>query len=105
MLKQFSIRTRSIGLALCVAASIASLSIAPAMAQDNAPADPGVRCGAKVGPGEYEFYLPGDKAVDVNGNKWVCGPDGNWFRDYSSLVRAPIFRVSSSVITKSVAFR
>jgi len=26
-----------------------------------------VRCAAKVGPGQYEFYLPGERATDVNG--------------------------------------
>jgi hypothetical protein len=58
----------------------------PAYAQPKEPADPGVRCAAKVADGQYEFYLPGEKATDVNGNKWVCGPDGQWFRDYSALV-------------------
>jgi len=57
-----------------------------AYAQDNGPVDPGVRCAAKVGPGQYEFYLPGERATDVNGNKWVCGPDGQWFRDYSAII-------------------
>lgn len=65
---------------------------AAAVAQDNGPVDPGVRCAAKVGPGQYEFYLPGERATDVNGNKWVCGPDGQWFRDYSAL-RASLNRV------------
>jgi hypothetical protein len=59
---------------------------AVAYAQDNGPTDPGVRCAAKVGPGQYEFYLPGERATDVNGNKWVCGADGQWFRDYSALI-------------------
>jgi len=55
------------------------------------PADPGVRCAAKVGTGQYEFYLPGERGTDVNGNKWVCGPDGQWFRDYSSaLIRGSL---------------
>ena len=53
------------------------------------PVDPGVRCAAKVGTGQYEFYLPGERATDVNGNKWVCGPDGQWFRDYSAAIKAP----------------
>ena len=56
-----------------------------AYAQPVGPADPGVRCAAKVGPGQYEFYLPGERATDVNGNKWVCGIDGQWFRDYSAI--------------------
>src|SRR5262250_1048209 len=91
MLKHIPTRVRSVAFAVCFAAGVGSLSIAPAMAQDNGPVDPGVRCAAKVGPGQYEFYLPGEKATDVNGNKWVCGPDGQWFRDYSSLVANPTF--------------
>jgi hypothetical protein len=102
MLKQSSIRARSLGIALCFAASVGSLSIAPAMAQDNS-SDPGVRCAAKTGPGQYDFYLPGEKAVDINGNKWVCGPDGQWFRDYSALVRTPVTRANASLITKPLA--
>src|SRR5713226_1701541 len=102
MIKHIRNRARSLGLALVFAASIGSVSIVPAMAQDNSP-DPGVRCAAKVGPGEYEFYLPGERAVDKDGNKWVCGPDGQWFRDYSAVIRAPITSVSASLITKQTA--
>jgi hypothetical protein len=82
-------RVRTLGVALC-AAAFSVLSVAPVVvnAQDNGPTDPGVRCAAKVGPGQYEFYLPGERATDVNGNKWVCGPDGQWFRDYSALIIA-----------------
>src|SRR5579871_2929589 len=83
---------RKLGLAVVTAVSIMGLSSAGVFAQDNGPTDPGVRCAAKVGPGQYEFYLPGEKATDVNGNKWVCGPDGQWFRDYSSsLIRYPSY--------------
>ena len=67
--------------ALAAGALLASATVASA--EPIGPTDPGVRCAAKVGPGQYEFYLPGEKATDVNGNKWVCGPDGQWFRDYS----------------------
>jgi len=69
------------------ALAAAALFVLPtvAFAVDNGPVDPGVRCAAKVGPGQYEFYLPGERATDINGNKWVCGPDGQWFRDYSRL--------------------
>src|SRR6266852_3805711 len=102
MMKLLSIRTRSLGVALFFAASVGSLSIVPAMAQDNNP-DPGVRCAAKVGPGVYEFYLPGERATDVNGNKWVCGPDGQWFRDYSAIVRAPITTLAARTITTQTA--
>ncbi|HEY2377362.1 MAG TPA: hypothetical protein VGH98_15400 [Gemmatimonadaceae bacterium] len=77
------VRTALVAIALGAVALIATSTTASAQ-QDNGPTDPGVRCAAKVGPGQYEFYLPGEKATDVNGNKWVCGPDGQWFRDYSS---------------------
>jgi hypothetical protein len=87
-----------LGLALLAAISVSSLSSTGVFAQDNGPVDPGVRCAAKVGPGQYEFYLPGEKATDVNGNKWVCGPDGQWFRDYSALIR-PIYTTSVSSIS------
>jgi hypothetical protein len=79
------LRARFLVVALGAAAVLAASS-GVAYAQDNGPTDPGVRCAAKVGPGQYEFYLPGEKATDVNGNKWVCGPDGQWFRDYSALI-------------------
>ena len=71
-----------------VALAAAAVLVAPvaAHAQPIEPADPGVRCAAKVGPGQYEFFLPGERATDVNGNKWVCGPDGQWFKDYSTLI-------------------
>ena len=54
---------------------------------------------------ENEFYLPGERATDVNGNKWVCGPDGQWFRDYSALlvvnptVKFPIVKAVSLVVS------
>jgi hypothetical protein len=99
----FSTRARSLAVALCLAASASALSIAPAMAQDNNPADPGVRCAAHTGPGQYDFYLPGEKATDVYGNKWVCGPNGMWFRDYSALVKAPVTRLVASAIVKQTA--
>ena len=101
-MKHLPSRARTLGLALTFALSVASLSAVPASAQDNNP-DPGVRCAAKIGPGVYEFYLPGERATDVNGNKWVCGPDGQWFRDYSSLTRPPTVRLSASLIQSAVA--
>jgi hypothetical protein len=75
-----------LGLALGAVVTVLSVSPLLANAEPIGPTDPGVRCAAKIGPGQYEFYLPGERATDVNGNKWVCGPDGQWFRDYSALV-------------------
>jgi hypothetical protein len=89
---------RKLGVALLLALSVASVSVASVSAQDDRPVDPGVRCAAKIAPGEYEFYMPGAKVTDVNGNKWVCGPDGQWFRDYSAIVRPPLIKVKVSQI-------
>jgi hypothetical protein len=92
MTRTFASFRRRLVVAVALAATL--LVAAPAYAADDRPADPGVRCAAKIGPGEYEFYLPGAKVTDVNGNKWVCGPDGQWFRDYSSIrVQLPTFTV------------
>ena len=88
---------RKRGLAIVLAVGALLVSPAAAYAQDDRPPDPGVRCAAKIGPGEYEFYMPGAKVTDVNGNKWVCGPDGQWFRDYSALrggVRPPVLQAA-----------
>ena len=82
----FSFRKLVLTIVVATVALIASSTVAHAQ---QAAADPGVRCAAKIGPGEYEFYLPGAKVTDVNGDKWVCGPDGQWFRDYSSLTTYP----------------
>jgi hypothetical protein len=92
-------RALAVGAVLAVAAW--GLPALPAHALDNGPTDPGVRCAAKVGPGQYEFYLPGEKATDVNGNKWVCGPDGQWFRDYSALVKAGTITIGTRTTTLS----
>jgi hypothetical protein len=72
-------------LAIPLAAGALLVSSSAASAAPREPVDPGVRCAAQTGPGSYEFYLPGERAVDKDGNKWVCGPDGKWFRDYSAL--------------------
>ena len=80
-----------------LAAGALFASAAVASAEPIGPTDPGVRCAAKVGPGQYEFYLPGERATDVNGNKWVCGPDGQWLRDYSAA------RVYGVVVTQVVS--
>jgi hypothetical protein len=103
-MKHLPSRARTLGLALTFALSVASLSAVPASAQDNNP-DPGVRCAAKIAPGEYEFYLPGERATDKDGNKWVCGPDGQWFRDYSSLTRPPTIRWTSLIQSAATAVR
>jgi len=85
--------------AVVLAAGALLAAPAGAFAQDNGPTDPGVRCAAKVGPGQYEFYLPGERATDVNGNKWVCGADGQWFRDYSAIIRTPVSQIVSYTTT------
>jgi hypothetical protein len=88
--------------AIALAAGALLISPASALAVDNSPADPGVRCAAKIGPGEYEFYLPGAKVTDKDGKKWVCGPDGIWFRDYSE-TRAVRFSVNQVLASAALA--
>src|SRR5262245_13190935 len=104
------VRKHVFAIALVAGALVASSS--KASAQQASSPDPGVRCAAKVGPGQYEFYLPGEKATDINGNKWVCGPDGQWFRDYSSLTtvggtytKYPLHLVYQVVQTTTAVFR
>lgn len=101
-MKHLPTRARTLGLAFTFALSVVSVSAVQAYAQDNSP-DPGVRCAAKIGPGDYEFYLPGAKVTDKDGNHWVCGPDGQWFRDYT--VRARPAVAYSSLITATAALR
>jgi hypothetical protein len=84
------LRKLALGIALATGALVVSSRSAQAQAPAE-PVDPGVRCAAKVGTGQYEFYLPGERATDVNGQKWVCGPDGQWFRDYSSALTKATF--------------
>jgi hypothetical protein len=83
------------------AAALAAFAFAPGLvnAEPIGPTDPGVRCAAKVGPGQYEFYLPGERATDTQGNKWVCGPDGQWFRDYSPLIKSSTINLSPIVVS------
>jgi hypothetical protein len=102
-------RVRTLAAAIALAIATFATPALQAHATDNAPADPGVRCAAKLGPGEYEFYLPGAKVTDVNGNKWVCGPDGQWFRDYSAsigtrpTVRSPLLQLRAQVGASSAS--
>src|SRR5438105_566302 len=99
-------RARRLALAATLAASVVSVSAVQAFAE---PVDPGVRCAAQTGPGAYEFFLPGERAVDKDGNKWVCGPDGKWFRDYSALVvsnptvNVPPIKLTASLISAPAA--
>jgi hypothetical protein len=86
---------RHVTVAFALAATASAFSAALVSAE---PVDPGVRCAAQTGPGSYEFFLPGERAVDKDGNKWVCGPDGKWFRDYSSLQLPP--PTKGSTLTK-----
>jgi hypothetical protein len=103
-------RALTMGLALCAAVSALSLSPLIASAEPGGSTDPGARCAAKIGPGQYEFYLPGERATDVNGNKWVCGADGQWFRDYSAMTvrgstsRPPVISVATVNLAPPAVF-
>jgi len=103
-MQHLSKRARRFALALGLATSIVGFSAVQTFAQPVGGTDPGVRCAAKVGPGQYEFYLPGEKATDVNGNKWVCGTDGQWHRDYSSMmVVSSMYRLTTTQTTALIA--
>jgi len=92
------LRHATVAIALAATASVVSAAVVGAE-----PVDPGVRCAAQTGPGSYDFFLPGERAVDKDGNKWVCGPDGKWFRDYSSLQITPT-TPGSRLTNRQVAF-
>jgi hypothetical protein len=75
-------------LPLAGAVAALSLIVIPAAAQAEPNGDVTVfRCTYKVltNPPTYKYVPPGTKITDVNGTRWVCGPDGNWFRDYSRI--------------------
>jgi hypothetical protein len=93
---QLTQRLRNLALAAAASVAILAIPATQAHAADNAPVDPDVRCAAKLGPGEYEFYLPGAKVTDKDGNKWVCGPDGQWFRDYSAAIKTPTITLGTT---------
>jgi len=100
---QLTHRIRNLALAAAASVAILAVPATQAFAMDNVT-DPGIRCAAKIGPGQYEFYLPGERATDVNGNKWVCGPDGQWFRDYSALVKSSVITLSPLRTTSLSSF-
>jgi hypothetical protein len=75
-------------LPLAGAVAAVSLIVLPVAAQAEPAGDVTVfRCVAKVmtNPPTYQYVPSGTKVTDVNGKRWVCGPDGNWFRDYSRI--------------------
>ena len=91
------------GRALAAAVAAAALLVFPtaAHAQAKQPADNGVRCVGMHGPGDYEFFLPGEKVTDTEGRRWVCGADGRWVRDYS-VIRASRFTVQQVVASAAL---
>ena len=48
------------------------------------PPDNGTRCVAHTRDGELYFFLPGEAVTDTSGNHWVCGPNGQWFRNLAA---------------------
>jgi hypothetical protein len=59
-------------------------------------------CIATTGPNSFQAFLPGSKITDIYGNKWVCGPDGKWFRDYSAatITSTPLDAKQTSAVTE-----
>ena len=77
-----------LAIAVAVGAFVAAPAAAGAQTQSGT-IDSGVRCFGIASNGDHIFFLPGDRVTDASGNKWVCGPDGRWFRDQSSLTATP----------------
>jgi hypothetical protein len=78
---------RGRGIAVALVAACLFVFPAAAYAQAKPPVDNGVRCAGKHPSGEWEFFLPGEKATDSEGRRWICGADGRWVRDYT-VIRA-----------------
>jgi hypothetical protein len=78
-------RLRALALALLVALAAANVSAV----QAAAPADTGVRCAGRHPNGDFEFFMPGERVTDTSGNRWVCGPDGRWLREYAAILIPP----------------
>ena len=70
------------GLALGVLLGVAASDPPSAQAAPRRPVDTGVRCAVQTGPGNWEFFLPGETivVVDANGNwhYYLCGSNGDW---------------------------
>jgi hypothetical protein len=78
-------RLRSLTVAFTLAAAVLTVPTGLAHAEIAQPN----LCATKNGAGYIQFWLPGETVVDKDGNKWVCGPDGEWFRSYASLQQSP----------------
>ena len=90
------------GFAVALAAACLLVFPAAAHAQAKPPADPDVRCVGTHGPGEYEFFLPGEKVTDTQGRRWICGADGRWVRDHS-MIRATQTAVQQVLASAALA--
>jgi hypothetical protein len=66
--------------ALAIGAAVLSLGTGQAEAKPktNHPPDNGVRCWTKDQNGYLEAYMPGEVVTDADGDKWVCGSNGDW---------------------------
>jgi hypothetical protein len=93
---QLTQRIRNLALAAAASVAILAVPATQAHADDNVTIYTGPMCLARTGPHAYQYFLPGAKVTDVNGNKWVCGPDGKWFRDLSSAIKTSVLSLSTS---------
>lgn len=95
------LRTLAAAAALALAAAGLGGVAAPAHAADNAPTPQPNLCAADYGNGHVDFYLPGEKVTDLKGNKYVCGPDGNWYPDITAIRRPPTLKLASSSVPQA----
>ena len=86
---QLTHRIRNLALAAVASVAILAVPATQAFAMDNVT-DPGIRCAAKIGPGQYEFYLPGETITNPNtGKKQTCGQDGDWIMSRAGIPQVP----------------
>src|SRR5947199_4148694 len=70
---------RALMAALAIGGAVLSVGTGQAeAAKIKHPPDNGVRCWATDGKGYWEAFMPGEIHTDPDGNKWVCGSDGEW---------------------------
>jgi hypothetical protein len=75
-------RVRTLVMVSLLAMTALTSPATQAHAKPKHPVDDGVRCAIQTGPGQYDFYLPGEQIVyrDGAGNVHVmqCNEEGDW---------------------------
>jgi len=70
--------TRTLAMASMLALAIVGVPATQVLAKSKVPTPQPKTCGFEVTPGNFEFYLPGEVYTTTNGNRFICGADGQW---------------------------